>query len=115
MAIPRDNLTFGEYQKRAMSTALYPGDQLIVYPALGVSGEAGEIANQVKKMLRDDDGFMTPERADKVADEIGDVLWYCAALAADCGFSLERLAQANLDKLQQRKETGTIKGDRREH
>jgi NTP pyrophosphatase (non-canonical NTP hydrolase) len=78
-----------------------------------LAGEAGEVANQVKKILRDNAGELTAERRAKIVDELGDVLWYAAALASDIGISLEEVAALNLAKLAKRFEAGTIQGDQR--
>ncbi len=83
------------------------------YPALGLAGEAGEVANQVKKWIRDDQGNMTAERKAKILDEISDVLWYAAQLCTDLGASLGEVAEGNLKKLAARKEAGTLQGDKR--
>ena len=98
-------MTFEEYQIEAEKTAIYPKEHEIVYPALGLAGEAGEVANKVKKMLRDG----TFNR-DDVAAEIGDCLWYIAALCRDLNFDMTDLAQRNLTKLNSRMERGTIQG-----
>ena len=92
-------MNLDEYQLKALETAMYPENAKIIYPALGLAGEAGELANQVKKIIRDDGGNLTPERKEKIVDELGDVLWYCAALASDIEMSLDAIAQANLLKL----------------
>ncbi len=107
-------MEISSYQEGAQKTALYPRDVKIIYPALGLAGEAGEVANQVKKILRDNAGELTPERRAKIIDELGDVLWYAAALASDIGVSLEEVAAMNLAKLARRFDTGTIQGDRRD-
>jgi len=96
-------MTFDEYQSRARETAIYK--QPILYPALGLGGEAGEVLELVKKQLRDDEW---PEEL--VKKELGDVLWYIANLCSDCGWSLSDVAQINLDKLASRKERGKLHG-----
>jgi NTP pyrophosphatase (non-canonical NTP hydrolase) len=106
-------MDFSTYQEGANKTALYPQTAKITYPALGLVGEAGEVANQVKKILRDNAGQLTPERRAKILDELGDVLWYAAALATDLESSLDEIAVANLQKLANRAANGTIQGDRR--
>lgn len=98
-------LSFVEYQVGARSTAIYPDKHAIVYPALGLAGEAGEVAEKIKKWLRDG----TFDR-DLLAKELGDVLWYIANLASDLGFSLEEIAELNLVKLRSRSERGTLQG-----
>ena len=89
-----------EYQMRAESTAIYPNEYAIVYPALGLTGEAGEVADKVKKIIRDGNSDLFYK--DNIAKELGDVLWYVAVLARDLGYSLEEVAQMNLDKLEDR-------------
>ena len=106
-------LTFSEYQQRAATTAVYPdrGRGNFVYPALGLAGESGEVCEKIKKTIRDDAGVLTPERRALLAKELGDVLWYCAALASELGLDLAAVAAANLDKLAARKAHGTLHGD----
>jgi NTP pyrophosphatase (non-canonical NTP hydrolase) len=102
---------FNDYQAAAKGTAAYPDGAKIYYPALGLASEAGEVAGKVKKALRDDAGSFTEERKEAIRAEIGDVLWYCAALASDLGFNLGDIADENIAKLLSRKERGTIQGD----
>ena len=104
-------MTFEEYQKEAQKTALYPEAYRLVYPALGLAGEAGELANKVKKVLRDHGGRLSEGSREAILAELGDVLWYVAQVATDLGESLEAVAQANLAKLRSRKERGRLGGD----
>ena len=97
-------MTFDEYQEFARSTAVYPEDCKVVYPTLGLCGEAGEVAEKIKKHMRDGRSLVG------VGLELGDVLWYISALADDLGVTLEEIVQANVDKLQSRKERGKIGG-----
>tara|TARA_B100000925_G_scaffold120339_1_gene89409 strand:- start:22 stop:465 length:444 start_codon:yes stop_codon:yes gene_type:complete len=97
------------YQKSAKATAIYPRDYSIVYPAIGLAGEAGEVANKVKKLIRDNPD-MTDDIKEKIGDEIGDVLWYCAVLADDLGQSLSDIANRNLLKLANRQKLGKLHG-----
>lgn len=99
-----------EYQRRSKSTASYPKDVRFLYPALGLAGEAGEVAEQVKRVLRDDAGELTETRRQAIASELGDVLWYVSQLATELGFSLEEIAVRNLDKLADRKRRGVLSG-----
>ena len=102
-------MNFNEYQKIARSTAVYPEEYKVVYPALGLCGEAGEVADKIKKTVRGD----TPldEVTGSIAMELGDVLWYVAVLADDLGVELEDVAKWNVDKLQRRMKSNKIKGD----
>ena len=107
-------MELNEYQKKALTTVVYNQKYKIMYPALGLGEEAGEVMGKVKKWLRGDDGAdgaMSAERKEALKAELGDVLWYLAVLANDLGLRLEEVAQSNVDKLQSRKERGTIKGD----
>ena len=105
----KNNWNLNNYQMQARKFAIYPERMKVVYPALGLAGEAGEVADKVKKIYRDDrtDARFLAE----IAKEIGDVMWYCAVLAEDLGFSLQQVAEMNIYKLQQRKALGTIVGD----
>ena len=104
-------MTFADYQQRSRATAVYPGagDNLL-YPTLGLCGEAGEVAEKVKKMVRDDAGVLTPERREALAKELGDVLWYLAQVATEADLDLGVIAGANLEKLLSRQERGVLQG-----
>lgn len=99
------------YQSRAALTALYPDvGSNPIYPTLGLCGEAGEVADKVKKVLRDHGGtFSDAIRAD-LALELGDVLWYVARLASELNLELEAVAEGNLAKLASRAERNVIAG-----
>lgn len=103
-------MTINEYQEKALETAIYPKEYKVVYPALGMAGEAGEVADKVKKVIRDNNGEISKEKALEIAKEIGDVLWYCATLANDLGYDLNTIAQMNYDKLHSRQERGKLSG-----
>ena len=107
-------MDFYAYQLKAQGTAIYPNEAKVTYPALGLAGEAGEVANQVKKIIRDDGGQLTTERANKIIDELGDCLWYIAAIASDLNISLDAVATGNLLKLAQRKASNELQGDARQ-
>jgi len=102
-------MNFNEYQKIARSTAVYPEEYKVVYPALGLCGEAGEVAEKVKKTVRGDSSLNKVPGS--IAMELGDVLWYVAVLADDLGVELEDVAKWNVDKLQRRMKSNKIKGD----
>ena len=100
-----------EYQDRALETAIYPnrGDNF-VYPALGLVGEAGEVADKLKKVIRDNNGVLTDAVKDAVAAELGDTMWYVAVLASELGYGLDEIMAKNLAKLNSRKERGMLSG-----
>ena len=98
-----------DYQAFVRSVRIYKDKDAIIYPTLGLTGEAGKIANKIKKMLRDGVGITYIR--DDIASELGDALWYIAALADDIGFGLEAIAQKNIDKLTSRKLRGTLGGN----
>lgn len=104
-------MTLNEYQKHALETAAYPSKGEIIYCTLGMTGEAGEVAEKVKKVLRDNNGEFTEEKKEQIALEIGDVLWYIATLSHNLGYTLEEIAEKNYEKLQSRKARGKIHGD----
>lgn len=104
------SMDFNSYQRIAKTTAIYPATHKILYPALGLAGEAGEVANKVKKLVRDGTSSLPKEWKEQIGSEIGDVLWYCAVLADDLGISLGKIASQNEIKLQNRKKKGTISG-----
>jgi len=104
------SMDFNSYQRIAKTTAIYPATHKILYPALGLAGEAGEVANKVKKLVRDGTSSLPKEWKEQIGSEIGDVLWYCAVLADDLGISLGKIASENETKLQDRKKRGMISG-----
>jgi NTP pyrophosphatase (non-canonical NTP hydrolase) len=101
---------FSEYQRFSRRTAAYPRDAWLAYPALGLAGEAGEVAEHVKKVIRDDDGVVADERRAAMAKELGDVLWYVSQLASELGLELEDIARENLEKLFSRQRRGVLSG-----
>ena len=99
-------MNFEEYQSAAGQTALYPPRlENLEYPTLGLAGEAGEVANIVKKIQRDHEGVITEETRAKLLDELGDVLWYISACADELGLTLDQIATFNVDKLAKRHKT----------
>jgi NTP pyrophosphatase (non-canonical NTP hydrolase) len=101
-------MNINTYQQEAAKTAIYSNK--LIYPTLGLTGEAGEIANKVKKILRDSSGELQDNIRQNLIDELGDVLWYVAALATDLGVELSEVANRNVEKLNSRKERGMIGG-----
>lgn len=111
----KDGMTLDDYQLMAGRTAIYPGKdtgsvEAVNYTALGLAGEAGEICNRFKKVLRDSGGKITPETREDLAGELGDVLWYVAQMARELHAPLSAIAASNLAKLEGRRERGTICG-----
>lgn len=105
-------MNFNEYQKKSRLTAIYPSKGLdLFYPVLGLVGEAGEVAEKIKKVFRDKNGVVDEARRMELIKELGDVLWYLANLSTDLGLSLGEIAQKNLEKLFSRKARGTIHGE----
>jgi NTP pyrophosphatase (non-canonical NTP hydrolase) len=100
-----------DYQRQSRRTAEYPRDAWLAYPALGLAGEAGEVAEHAKKAIRDDDGTVSDERRAAMAKELGDVLWYVAQLATELGLDLDEIAKQNLEKLLSRQQRGVLNGD----
>ena len=111
----KPKLSFADYQTRDWATAQYPekgrGSLMSTsYAVLGAAGEGGELANKWKKVLRDAYGVLTPPAKEAMLGEIGDNLWYLAALCTELGVTLEEVAQANLDKLASRQARGVVSG-----
>lgn len=99
-----------KYQEFTRTTAIYPKEEALWYTTLGLVGEAGEIANKVKKVIRDKGGQPNLEDKKEIAKELGDVMWYVARLADELGVPLAELLQQNVDKLSSRMERGVIGG-----
>jgi len=104
-------MTLNDYQSKALETASYPQECKIIYPTLGLTGEAGEVSEKIKKVIRDNNKIFSDERKKEIAKEIGDVLWYCAVLSYDLGYTLDDIAQMNYEKLKSRKERNMINGN----
>ena len=108
------DLTFNKYVEDSAQTAIYPTKFAIIYPALGLAGEAGEVANKIKKLLRDYDhdlNMVPEEMIEEICFELGDVLWYIAALVRDLdSFDLQTIAEHNMIKLLNRKQRGVLGG-----
>ena len=105
------SITATEYQIRAAETAIFPKNDALEYLTLGLTGEAGEIANKVKKLIRDGaDKENYYERLYEIEKELGDVLWYCAMLATEVDANLGKIMEANLNKLADRKARNALQG-----
>jgi len=103
---------FEEYQRESIKTDLnvVVKESDLVYYALGLCDEAGEVAGKVKKLYRDYDGVLTEEYKKEIAKELGDVVWYLSQMCTKLGLSLEEVAQMNLDKLKSRLDRGKLTG-----
>lgn len=106
-------MKLNSYQNDALATIVDTGDEFknLVAFILGLSGEAGEVSEKFKKIVRDRDSEVTDEDKKELAKELGDVLWYVAVLAKELGYSLEDVAQMNIDKLFSRQERGVLSGN----
>ena len=113
---PACSYTFSEYQSETMRLAIYPDQgKNLIYPTLGLMGEAGEFCEKVKKIVRiaptcSCHPEISDDQAIELAKELGDVLWYVMAAAREIGFTLDEIAQLNVSKLLARKERGTLHG-----
>ncbi len=103
-------MDLSEYQRESRRTAEYPREAWLAYPALGLAGEAGEVAEHAKKAIRDDAGKVSDERRAAMSKELGDVLWYVAQLASELGLDLDEIAGQNLEKLFSRQARGVLSG-----
>ncbi len=104
-------MNFKTYQKQARLTAQYPNlGSNNIYPTLGLVGEAGEVAEKVKKVIRDKKGIFDEESKNGIKKELGDVLWYLSNLCTEFDFKLEDVALQNLEKLKLRAAKGKISG-----
>src|SRR3989344_3231733 len=102
-------MTLDEYQKAADSTARYPDSgKNYLYPTLGLVGEAGEIANKVKKIQRDMGNVVDEEYRKDILSELGDVLWYISQTAREFGSGIEEVAKMNVEKLASRPDRGQL-------
>ena len=105
-------MNFKEYQKKSRKTAIYPNaDNNFIYPTLGLVGEAGEVAEKIKKVIRDKEGVLDDEKRKEIEKELGDVLWYVSQLATELDLSLEEVAEKNIEKLYSRMDRGKLKGN----
>lgn len=104
--------TFADYKNAIEPTVIYPRNsriEALQYLALGLNGEAGEVAEQIKKAMRNDQGELSVERLVLLKKELGDVLWYLTRLAAELETNLAEVATDNVEKLLARKVSGNLK------
>lgn len=104
-------MDFQEYQEKSRKTAKYPDlGKNFVYPVIGLAGETGEVAEKIKKVIRDKNGVIDDETREMIKKELGDVLWYVSQLATELGLSLDDVAENNIKKIYDRLERGMIGG-----
>lgn len=122
-------MDFNTYQNKAVETAIFENkgqlgflkfqdksqDGIInftsfIYPVLGLCGEAGEVAEKIKKIIRDDEGIVSEDKLNAIKKELGDVLWYLAVLSRQFDLDLQTIAEENIEKLQNRKANNTLAG-----
>lgn len=102
---------FDNYQEECKKTAVYPNiGKNYTYPTIGLMGEAGEVANKVKKLIRDDESVITEEKRSDISHEIGDMMWYIAQLSTELNLKLSDVVKENLEKLAKRKEENKLHG-----
>lgn len=102
---------FDVYQKWCKKTAVYPNiGKNFIYPTIGLMGEAGEVANKIKKIIRDDNSKINKEKREELAYEIGDMMWYIAQLSTELNLKLSDVTKKNLEKLALRKRRNTLQG-----
>lgn len=105
-------MNFEEYQKIVKKTSIYPNQgNNVAYATLGLAGEAGEVADKVKKLIRDSNGVLTKDKRKEMIKELGDVLWYLTACASELGVDLEEVATQNAKKVEDRRVRGVISGE----
>lgn len=110
-------MTFNEYQNFCRSLIKYPTPTVLgtscdwMYPALNLTGEAGEVTSKLSHVLRDNNGVISDKMREEVKKELGDVLWNVATLAYHLGYSLSEVVQSNVDKLEDRKKRGVLYGE----
>jgi NTP pyrophosphatase (non-canonical NTP hydrolase) len=106
------NVNFAQYQEKARQTAKYPViGHAVIYPTLGLTNEAGEVAGKIKKIFRDKDGVISEADLAALKGELGDVLWYLAQVSTELGLSLDEIAGHNIEKLLDRQRRGAIQGE----
>lgn len=105
-------MDLNDYQDAAQKTAIYPGKgDTLTYPALGLNGEAGEVADKLKKVIRDHHGDLDPATREAIGHELGDCLWYISEMAYELGYSLNTIAIMNIQKLSDRQARGKLGGE----
>src|SRR3989338_1738533 len=105
-------MTLKEYQEKSRVTAIYPNiGKNYIYPTLGLAGEAGEVSEKIKKVIRDNKGVISDEKKQEIKKELGDVLWYVSQIASEINLSLDDIADENIKKLYSRLERNKLSGN----
>jgi NTP pyrophosphatase (non-canonical NTP hydrolase) len=105
-------MNFTDYQQKSRATAKYPViGHGVIYPTLGLTNEAGEVAGKIKKIFRDKDGVIGEVERTTLKSELGDVLWYISQVCTELDISLDEVAEGNIAKLLDRQARGKIQGD----
>ena len=105
-------MDFSDYQAKSRKTAKYPSiGHPVIYPTLGLTNEAGEVAGKIKKIFRDKGGVISDSDKEALTGELGDVLWYLAQVCTELDLSLDEVAEHNIEKLYSRLERGKIGGE----
>lgn len=108
-------MDFNAYQQTSRQTAKYPDqNNTFLYPMLGLTSEVGEVADKLKKYMRDQGvavpGDLSDDQKAELKKELGDVLWYVAQLASELDLSLQDIAVGNVEKIESRIKRGQIGG-----
>lgn len=103
-------ITLNEYQKFTASTAVYNKKHALFYLGLGLAGESGEVANKIKKVIRDNNGIVTPEIREAIIEELGDIEWYISEIATALGVNLGEIFDGNVKKISSRKNRNKLHG-----
>ena len=104
-------MDFKEYQEKSRKTAKYPNvGENYIYPTLGLAGESGEVAEKIKKVIRDKGGVIDDNTKEMIKKELGDVLWYVSQISSELKLSLDEVAEHNIKKLYSRLDRGKIGG-----
>ncbi|HAR99519.1 MAG: putative pyrophosphatase [Candidatus Moranbacteria bacterium GW2011_GWC2_37_73] len=105
-------MDFNEYQKESRKHAIYPGiGSNFSFPVIGLAGETGEVAEKIKKIIRDKDGVVDDSSREEVGKELGDVLWYLSQIASEFELSLDDVANDNIEKIRSRRERNMTHGN----
>lgn len=107
-------MDFDEYQTLAARTGFYNHSDkqyVLMYLSMGLAGEAGEVVEKIKHVVRDQKSVITEEKRELLKKEIGDVLWYASQIAREFDLSFDEVARHNIDKLADRAKRGVIKSE----